>query len=948
LAAGGFGAGNIEAVFKSFADTIPHMIWSCLPDGYGDYYNKRWYDFTGAEPDAAVGHGWDSVMHPEDRAAAWEAWRRSMATGEDFQAEYRLRHRSGDHKWVLARASAARNAGGRIERWFGTCTLIHDAKATEAALAESEERYRALVEASAAMVWRASPDGLVLKGWGWESVSGQSPEEYEGEGWIEAVHPDDRDRVAEVWRSLLADPRPGATDYRVRTKDGAHRWFHVRTVPLKAADGSVREWVGTVSDIHERKQAEECLRRSEERLRLAVGATGIGIWDVDIVTGEKSWTEETCAILGLPKDVPLVGATFLERVHPEDREEAEARFVTSFPPEGTGYDFTCRIVRADDGEMRWVVVNGRTIVDEDGRPIRKIGTIQDVTERKRSDEALRASEERLRLALHAARMFAWEEDIASRYVMRSQNSVDLLGIGSGPLGEFLERVHPDDRWIRDDFSSNAVLQGSAWSEFRYLKPDGETIWLASRAERTSGGRIVGVTYDITERKAAEEEIRRTADHDPLTGLPNRILFQRRLDEVVSTSTRTGLSSCLLLIDLDDFKEINDTFGHDAGDELLKVMADRLVGTVGDGGTVARLGGDEFAMLVADCRTSQCGADLARRVIASLQRAFIYEERTHSIRASIGIAACPDHETDPSELMKAADLALYRAKAEGRNRVTVFSREMKDQRIQRVSLIREMRQAVAEKTIVPFYQPKVCLGTGRVVGFEALARWRHPEKGILTPEFFGSLFEDLEMAQALGRRIITSAAEDMRVWLDRGFEFGRVAVNLSSAEFEQADLADRIMSVLADMDIPSERFEVEVTETVLLGRSSDHVSAILRQLHGKGISIAMDDFGTGYASLTHLKQFPVDHVKIDRSFVRELERDQEDEAIVAAVIGLGRGLRLHVTAEGIETEGQARRLLEMGCHGGQGYLYARPMPAADVPGFLSRWQAWPQGLAQAGE
>jgi len=322
----------------------------------------------------------------------------------------------------------------------------------------------------------------------------------------------------------------------------------------------------------------------------------------------------------------------------------------------------------------------------------------------------------------------------------------------------------------------------------------------------------------------------------------------------------------------------------------------------------------------------------------LRQPFIYQKRTLVSRVSIGIAAYPDHDGTPTELVKDADIAMYQAKSQGRNRVITYSPEMRRAIEQRVSLGRGMREAIASDEIVPFYQPKVNLATGEIVGLEALARWRHPSDGILTPAFFGAVFEDHEIAAAMGKLLTSKIAADVRQWLDQDLSFGRIALNLSPAEFAQSGIVDNMLRTLDWLKVPPNVFEVEVTETVLLGRNSDSVSSALAQFRQHGIQIALDDFGTGYASLTHLKQFPVDHIKIDRSFVRDLEHDSDDEAIIAAVISLGRSLQLAITAEGVETHGQARRLRELGCDHAQGYLYAKPMAAEQVPELLRRWNA----------
>ncbi|MBM1173436.1 sensor domain-containing protein [Microvirga arabica] len=928
------GQNNGVADLSAFADTLPHMTWIASADGKHEYRNRRFYEFTGAAPGSIDDNGWNSVAHPDDQEQAAEKWCHAIRTGEPYEAEYRLRHHTGEYRWVRACALPARDGYGRIERWLGTSTDVHDQKQGEAALRESEGRYRALVEASTAKIWRATPNGAISTTWGWEKVSGQHLDQQEDAGWLNAVHPDDRANLISVWQGLLASSRPGTTEYRVRQRDGQYRWALARAVPIKEADGTVQEWVGTITDIHEQKQAENALRKSEARLRLAIETTGLGIWDVDVTAGNRQWTAEIREILGISSDTPATRDTALERVHSADRARVESIFYADEQDGCLNRSAEYRILRADSGEERWVLETGRTFLGEDNQPIRKLGTIQDITERKRSQEALRESEERLRLAMQAARMVAWEQDLRTGYITRSQNSLALLGIGSGPLSEFLDKLHPDDRTLHEKLLSGSDDPRAESTEFRYTLPTGKTLWLASRAERAGPNRIVGVSYDITDRKAAEEEIWRAANHDALTGLPNRALFQHSLEEALTRAKQDGTSVSLLLIDLDDFKDVNDTLGHDAGDALLKETAARLSAVVRECDTAGRLGGDEFAILIVEPMRLSNAVSFADNIIRQIRQPFTYNGRMIVSRASIGVAAFPDHDILSSELMKDADIALYQAKAKGRGGVVTYSPAMRETAERRLTLSREVREAITRDEIVPFYQPKVCLATGRVVGLEALARWHHPTKGLLTPSTFGMAFDDPEIATALGKRLIGKIASDIRTWLKAGLSPGRVAVNLSNVEFSRPDLAEEIFRILDLARIPTTLFEVEVTEKVLLDGRSGLVADTLDKLRRRGIQVALDDFGTGYASLTHLKRFPVDHIKIDQSFVRDLEEDTGDEAIVAALIGLAKSLNLLVTAEGVETEGQARRLSELGCHTAQGYLFARPMAAAEMTVFIS--------------
>jgi diguanylate cyclase (GGDEF)-like protein/PAS domain S-box-containing protein len=793
-----------QASFSTLADALPHIVWSAGGDGYDEYTNRHWYEFTGAPAGSASERGWIEMLHPDDRDRTWVRWQHSARTGEPYEATCRLRHHSGEYRWTLARALPSYDAQGRITHWFGTYTDIHEWKASESAAAQSRERYKALLEASAVVFWLADPDGMLTHLEGTIEFGGLAENTYTGAGWLQSVHPDDLARVKAAWQWALSSGSDYQSEFRIMLADGQYRWMLANAVALKNADGTIREWVGSVSDIHDRRQAEE---------------------------------------------------------------------------------------------------------------------------------KLRASEERLRLALHAGRMFAWEQDLTTDHITRSQNAVTLLGIGSGPLSDFLGRVHPEDRVLRQRFAQQVKAQGSYTSEFRYILPSGKVLWFGSRAELTSPDRVVGVTFDITDRKSAEEEIWRAANHDALTGLSNRVLFHRCLEQALAKAKRGKACIGLLLIDLDDFKDVNDTLGHDAGDALLKETAARLTDLIGANDRVARLGGDEFAVLMADLQTIDDAARFAECVVERLREPFTYKRRVVSSRASIGVAAFPDHHSEPAELMKSADIALYRAKAQGRNRVLAYSPAMRREIEERVSLGIDLREALAKSQMVPFYQPKVCLATGRIIGFEALARWQHPTRGILTPNVFGAAFDDADLAPAIRRQLVPKIAADMRTWIDRGLAFGRIAVNLSSADFNQPQLVAEIIEALAGSGVPAEFLEVEITETVLLGRSSECVSAILKQFRDRGVQIALDDFGTGYASLMHLKHFPVDHVKIDRTFIQDLARGTEDEAIVGAVIGLGRSLDLQVTAEGVETKEQEQRLRHLGCDRAQGFLYGRPVPGLRVEGWL---------------
>lgn len=796
-----------EKHWRDIAEAIPHMVWSARADGSECYYSVRWHEFTGIASMASAEDVWSKAAHPDDRQRVLARWQHSIGTGEAYEAEYRLLHHGGEYRWVQARAKPIYDDQGRIERWFGTSTDTHAAKAAEVALARSEEQYRALLKASAVVLWVATADGRITQTQGWEEITGQTRSEAADLGSVDVVHPEDADRIRRSWLEAAASGDVYEAECRVLHRNGEYRWMQTRAVPIRNSDGSIREWVGGLSDIHERKLAEE---------------------------------------------------------------------------------------------------------------------------------QLRASEERLRLALQAARMTAWELDLTTQEITSTANSIELLGYSPTSLQALLERTHPDDVHKQEVFFREIEERGSSRIDGRLILPNGHVQWLGIRGEKRSPQRIVGVAFDISESKAAEAAIWRSANHDPLTGLPNRVLFQQRLEEALAQARRNDTSVSLLMLDLDDFKVVNDLLGHDAGDAVLREVAARLRSITRDCDTVARFGGDEFGIILVEPLRLEHTIRYAERAIKRLRKPFLYAGRKLVTRTSIGVSAFPDHSADLVELMKAADIALYRAKALGRNRAAVYTPEMGRQIEQQAALRQDVRKALSKGQFVPYYQPKIDLLTQKIVGFEALARWLHPSKGVLLPDVFGSVFDDLDLGSALGQQTLAKVAADMRQWLHSGVDFGSIAVNISSAEFSRSDLAGEILGVLEASEVPPHRLEIEVTETVLLGKAAADAGTILRQLSEAGVQIALDDFGTGYGSLTHLKQFPVNHVKIDRSFVRDLEEDADDAAIIAAVIKLGQSLNLTVTAEGVETPGQAQRLGALGCHNAQGFFYSKPITASELPGFIRGW------------
>ncbi|MDJ0895192.1 MAG: EAL domain-containing protein [Alphaproteobacteria bacterium] len=493
---------------------------------------------------------------------------------------------------------------------------------------------------------------------------------------------------------------------------------------------------------------------------------------------------------------------------------------------------------------------------------------------------------------------------------------------------FKSGVHPDSY-----FASmwETLSRGDVWRDEGVNRRKNGTLYVIDQTitpVRGSDGETtfyVAVNDDITARKQVEKRVEHLANHDELTGLPNRSLFRDRLTQSIARTRRNSELMALMFIDLDRFKDVNDTLGHDAGDALLKMVGQRLTNSVRETDTVARLGGDEFAVIQTGLHNLDDVSILASRVIKNLAEPYVVSGHDIHSSASVGITLCPGDSSDPDDLLKNADMAMYRAKSTGRNSYEFFSREMNQAIQSKLNLERELRRAISEEGFEVHYQPQIDLTTGQIIGAEALVRWRHRERGLVSPMEFIPVAEETGLIVPLGNWVLKRACADAMDWRQRGLPALRVAVNASPQQFRDENLTAIVEDCLTETGLPANALELEITENVLM-QNARAVTVNMGRLHKRGVSIAIDDFGTGYSSLTYLKRFVVDKMKIDRAFVNEIGVDPNDTAIVKAVISLARSLGITVIAEGVETEAQAEFLKEQGCHQAQGFHYGRPVPA----------------------
>ena len=804
-------------------------------------------------------------------------------------------------------------------------------------IGQREERFRTIVTQVPGAVFRFRPDGPIdFVSDAIEDISGYSAAQFmrsTTHAWTNLIAPEDRKKQRRVIAQAIRDGQPYEIEYRIQDAAGAERWVQENGQPQTPDGDRDAPWVdGIISDISQRKHNEmriEALLAEQSAILDNVMFGVMFVRQRSIVSVNRRCEE----LFGYGPGEMAGASTSIMFLDAFDYEASGARQYPSLS-KGDYFNEERQYLRKD-GSVFWCLVSGYAL-DHNRANEGSIWVFADITARKEAEEKLRLSATVIEHIADGVMVLDAQGIIVAVNPAFTQITgyTEAEAIGKDRT---LTRSGRHEQSFYEAMWQEQLEQGFWRGELWSLRQSGELYleFLTVSAVRDTRGKAthyVGVFSDITKAKESQEKLDHLAHHDPLTALPNRLLFHDRLQHALQRASRDGEQLALLFIDLDRFKNVNDTLGHHIGDELLKQVAKALLDRLREGDTLARLGGDEFIVLLENIDNQYDASLVAEKLVQMFEEPFMVAGHELFVTCSVGISLFPDDAADLNMLIRNADVAMYQAKARGRNGFSFYAPSMTGEGVERLRLETFLRRSIEKEEIFLNFQPQVEIDTGRLVGVEALVRWNHPELGLIPPIRFIPLAEDTGFINQLGKWVLHEACRQMVRWQDAGLHVPKIAVNLSAKQFERGSIVNMVADILRDTGLEPQRLQLEVTESVIMNTGDAMV--FINDLHSIGVALAIDDFGTGYSSLAYLKQLPVQTLKIDRSFIKDISTDANDEAIAIAIIQLGKSMNLSVIAEGVETEEQAAFLLRHGCNLAQGYFYSRPLLADDI---LTRWK-----------
>jgi len=994
---------ELERRYRETFDQAAVGIVHTAIDGRYLRVNQKFCEMLGYSESELVGRPVADFAHPEDREKGRKQ-RQLLWEGklDKSREEKRYIRKDGGTIWTNRTVSLARDESGKPLYFIRVIEDITERK-------QAEERYRATfdnapigimhTEIDTYRILHANPKLCEMLGYTLDELQEMTS--------TDVVHPDYRfsDKSKYKEQILSGESESFASERTFVHKDGSSLWVN-RTVSLvRDAAGKPLYFIRVIADITERKLAEIALRDSETRYRSVVAAIAEGIIMRDKNAKIVDCNASAELILGRTLD-QMRGNTYFDpsweairedgSPFPGDERPANAALRTGKPQSGVVIG-----LRKPGNAILWLTMNAQPLFDESETTLFGIvTTITDITQRKQA-ESLQAMEHNVTRVLAEAETLAeaipdiiriicetlgwhcgarWTVDHDAKLLRCGEN----WGIDTPEIQEFIaantkRTLDPEDKrgqgfarrvyntgqpvWVTDVTKESSVKRSAMVVKAGLHGAFGFPLLLGDevlgvmeffhRDVREPDETLMRIAHSIGNqigqfiaRRQAEERVRHLAHYDELTGLANRNMFSQILDHALAQARRSGKPLATLFIDLDRFKNINDTLGHEAGDHVLKDVAQRLRECLRDNDTVGRLGGDEFVVMIEDLPQLVYVATVAQKIIDAVAKPFLLNQQDFHLTASIGISTYPADGEDMQSLLKNADIAMYRAKEQGRNNYQFYSAQMNVHSVERLALESSLRGALERKEFVLHYQPKIDIASGRVTGMEALIRWQRPGMGMIPPMQFIPLAEETGLIVPIGAWVLRTACAQARTWHDQGLPSLRVSVNLSARQFNHEHLLQDVERVLKETGLDGNFLELEITESMVMS-DPERAVKLLHKLKKMGISISIDDFGTGYSSLSYLKRFPIDCVKIDRSFIKDLPGDDDDAAIAQAIIALAHGLKLGVVAEGAETAAQMDFLRAHRCDEVQGYYFAKPMPAHEFDDWMRKQAATGKPAKKAG-
>jgi diguanylate cyclase (GGDEF)-like protein/PAS domain S-box-containing protein len=969
---------ELQAHAQRIVNNIPSGVLVLSADLRVLFANQAFIDLVGGTSERVIGMPLEAFF-PTHRW--WDRVARLLGIGESrSQMDVELVNAEGTRRIEMTLVPIARSVhdADHADQDRARLLLVLDdvtvQEQAEAALRESQRSLSTLIDNLPGAVYRCANDrdwSVQYMSPGITGITGFPADDFVQRRvtYGNLIHPDDQEQVWSSVQEAVAARRPFVLRYRIRTASGDERWVWEQGRGVYSDQGDLLALEGFIADTTERKWAEE--------------AFGLIARDSSSLVGNqffRSLTRNMAAALRVRR------AFIAKPAGPDGSHCRVIAFWTGsdwaepfeYPIEGTpceqvvagGFQYYPLNVQARFPEDVWLRDQGVAsymavpLSDAAGHALGHMGVMHDgpmdaslplesilrifaaragaELERQTAEEALRESEERYRNLVENAHDMIQSVDPNGRLLFVNRAWLDTMGyreqdISSLTLGQLL---HPESAaHFRELFQRLTAGESPVLVEGIFVAKDGRSVPVEGSATgRYVDGRLVAthsIFRNVAERKEWEARLAHVTRHDHLTNLPNRAVFLDRLEQALVRirTRRSERPLAVLILDLDRFKLVNETLGHAAGDRMLFAVAERLSGCLRDGDTVARLGGDEFAILLPEVARVGDTVIVADKIFSALKAPFIVDSHELFVSVSIGISVGPDDGDEAGQLLKNADAAMYRAKDQGRNTYQLYASAMNVSHLERLSLESNLRHALERDEFVVYYQPQVELRSGRVVGMEALVRWRHPEWGVVSPARFIPVAEETGLIVPIGERVLSFACAQNRRWQEQGIAPFQISVNLSARQFQQPELNAMVTRVLRESGLDPRWLDLELTESLLLSDAERTVAA-LNAFHAMGVGLALDDFGTGYSSLSYLKRYPIDTIKIDQSFVRHITTDADDAAISIAIIAMAHSLKLIVVAEGVETEEQKAFLAQQGCDVIQGYLLSRPLPADEITAWLN--------------